>query len=241
MGSPRPVAAALTITVAALLAGCGSTASDRSASPAPASPSAPAASPSLAASSASADAAASGSATGSEGVAPAFTPIPDASQAPDTGAGAAAGDVPDNAVFLTYRSAAWQFSIQYVEGWQVATRPDGVTIRDKDSSETVTIVSRPSDVHSWITTTDLPALGAEPGFRLVKRDRVRVGTATYEHLVFHVKSAPDPVTGKQVPSTADRFYVPGPGLAVVTLATPDGVDNVDAFRQMIGSFRWAAS
>jgi hypothetical protein len=42
-----------------------------------------------------------------------------------------------------------------------------------------------------------------------------------------------------VPSTVDRYYVPGSaGLAVVTLSTPDGVDNVDAFRRMIESFRW---
>jgi len=38
----------------------------------------------------------------------------------------------------------------------------------------------------------------------------------------------------------DRYYVPGPaGLAIVSLSTPDGVDNVDAFRQMIASFAWA--
>jgi hypothetical protein len=43
-----------------------------------------------------------------------------------------------------------------------------------------------------------------------------------------------------VPSTVDRYYVPGPtGLAIVSLATPKGVDNVDAFRQMIESFTWA--
>jgi hypothetical protein len=47
------------------------------------------------------------------------------------------------------------------------------------------------------------------------------------------------VTGKQVPSTVDRYYVAGPnGLAIVSLSTPDGVDNVDAFRQIIESFRW---
>ena len=60
------------------------------------------------------------------------------------------------------------------------------------------------------------------------------------HLVFHQDSPPDSVTGKQVPQTVDRYYVSGPnGLAVVSLATPDGVDNVDAFRQMIESFTWS--
>ncbi len=174
----------------------------------------------------------------SDSAEPVFTPIPDASQAPDTGSGGAAGDIPDNAVFLAYQSAAWQFRIQYVEGWQVTTHTDGVVIRDKDSSETVQVVNKPADLEAWVTDTDLPALQAQPGFALVKRNHVTVGSATLIHLVYHALSPPDSVTGKQVRSTVDRFYVEGPALAVISLATPDGVDNVDAFRQIIGSFAW---
>ena len=201
---------------------------------------APATSPSAAPSSgtaSSAQPADSGAASGApEAV---FTPIPDASQAPDTGSGAAHGDIPDNAVFLTYRSAAWRFSIQYVEGWQVRTVTDGVTIRDKDSSETVRVVTLPSDLAAYISDTDLPALRSQPGFSLIKQNRVKVGSAVYPHLVYHAPADPDPVTGKQVPSTIDRFYLSGPGLAIISLSTPDGVDNVDAFRQMITSFKWS--
>jgi hypothetical protein len=142
-------------------------------------------------------------------------------------------------VFLTYHSAAWGFSIQYVEGWQVTTQSDGVTIRDKDSSETVRVVPMPKDVAVYVSGTDLPALQATPGFRLVKQNTVQVGSQTYLHLSYHAPAEPDPVTGKQVASTVDRFYVPGRGLAIVSLSTPDGVDNVDAFRQLIASFKWS--
>ncbi|MDQ6794051.1 MAG: hypothetical protein M3067_04400 [Chloroflexota bacterium] len=176
-------------------------------------------------------------ASGNSTLEPVFTPIPDASQAPDTGAGTAHGDIPDNAVFLTYHSAAWGFSIQYVEGWQVTTQTDGVTIRDKDSSEAVRVIPLPKDVAAYVSGTDLPALQASAGFRLVKRNTAQVGSQTYIHLAYHALSDPDPVTGKQVSSTVDRFYVPGPGLAIVSLSTPDGVDNVDAFRQLITSFK----
>jgi hypothetical protein len=94
-------------------------------------------------------------------------------------------------------------------------------------------------VASYITSTDLPALGGQAGFKLIKQDSVKVGSASLHHLAYHVLSPADPVTGKQVPSTVDRYYVPGTSqLAVVSLSTPDGVDNVDAFRQMIGSFKW---
>ena len=154
--------------------------------------------------------------------------------------GTTGGDIPDNAVFLTYRGANPIFSIQYVEGWQVTSRPDGVVIRDKDSSETVAIVALQSDVAGYVRSTDLPALQAQAGFQLIKQDTVKVGGSTYVHLAYNQISPPDSVTGKQVPQTVDRYYVAGPnGLAKVSLATPHGVDNVDAFRQMIGSFRWS--
>jgi hypothetical protein len=167
------------------------------------------------------------------------SPSEAASQPPDTG-GTTSGDVPDNAVFLTYRDSAHGFSIKYVEGWQVTTGADGVVIHDKDSSETVAVVAPQSDVRAYISGTDLPALRAQAGFTLVKQDTVKVGTRTYDHLAYKLPSPPDPVTGKQVPSTVDRYYVPGTsGLAVISLSTPDGVDNVDAFRLMIESFKWS--
>jgi hypothetical protein len=167
-------------------------------------------------------------------------PSPSASQAPEPSGGTTSGDVPDNAVFLTYRGANPAFSIQYVEGWQVTPQPDGVVIRDKDSSETVSIAPPQADVAGYVASTDMPALRAQPGFGLITQDIVKAGGSSYVHLVFHLTSPPDPVTGKQLPLTVDRYYVPGSsGLAIVSLATPDGVDNVDAFRQMIESFGWS--
>jgi hypothetical protein len=165
---------------------------------------------------------------------------PDASQEPDTGAGTTNGDVPDNAVFLRFKHPQLGFSIQYVEGWQVTSGSSGVTVRDKDSSEIVQIVPAQTDVAGYVTSTDLPALQAQAGFKLARQDNVKVGTQSLVHLVYNILSPADSVTGKQVPQTVDRYYVPGAnGLAIVSLATPKGVDNVDAFRQMIESFRWA--
>jgi hypothetical protein len=166
-------------------------------------------------------------------------PSQDASQGPDTGGGTATGDVPDNAVYLTYADPTLGFSIQYVEGWQVRKAADGAVIADKDSSESIRIVSGVSDAAAYVSGTDLPALNAMSGFKLTKQNSVKVGAQSLIHLAYRIPSPPDPVTGKQVPSTVDRYYVPGSaGLAVVTLSTPDGVDNVDAFRRMIESFRW---
>ncbi|MDQ2965320.1 MAG: hypothetical protein M3R57_05680, partial [Chloroflexota bacterium] len=166
-------------------------------------------------------------------------PSPSTSEPPEGGPGTATGDVPDNAVFITFHDKAHGFAIQYVEGWQVLKDADGVTIRDKDSSETVRVVPGVTDAAAYASGTDLPALRAEAGFKFDHQDSVTVGGLALVHVVYHLPSPPDPVTGKRIPSTVDRYYVPGPaGLAVVSLSTPDGVDNVDAFRTMIESFTW---
>ena len=97
-----------------------------------------------------------------------------------------------------------------------------------------------TDIGAYVVSIDLPGLVAQAGFKLDTQDTVTVGATRLVHLVYHLPSPPDAVTGKRVPSTVDRYYVPGPsGLAIVSLSTPDGVDNVDAFRQMIESFAWS--
>jgi hypothetical protein len=58
-------------------------------------------------------------------------------------------------------------------------------------------------------------------------------------LSYRGRSAPDAVTGKTVALQIDRYYVNGAhALAVITLSTPLGVDNADAFRRIAHSFRF---
>ena len=52
-------------------------------------------------------------------------------------------------------------------------------------------------------------------------------------------STPDPVTGKRLPLTIDRYeYTRGGKVAIVDLGTANGVDNVDAYRMISRSFQW---
>jgi pyrimidine operon attenuation protein/uracil phosphoribosyltransferase len=58
-------------------------------------------------------------------------------------------------------------------------------------------------------------------------------------VVYSTESAPNAVTGKRVTLVVDRYYLGrGNRRAIVDLGTPQGVDNVDAYRLMIESFRW---
>jgi hypothetical protein len=56
---------------------------------------------------------------------------------------------------------------------------------------------------------------------------------------YTTESGPDPVTGRRVKLVVDRYQLGHGGrVATVDLGTPVGVDNVDAYRMMIRSFRW---
>jgi hypothetical protein len=56
---------------------------------------------------------------------------------------------------------------------------------------------------------------------------------------YTTQSAQDPVTGRSVLLIVDRYVVDNKGrVATVDLGTPQGVDNIDAYRKMINSFRW---
>jgi hypothetical protein len=58
-------------------------------------------------------------------------------------------------------------------------------------------------------------------------------------VTYTTQSAPNPVTGKQVTLMVDRYVLAhGRRVAVVDLGTPVGVDNVDAYRRMVESFKW---
>ena len=153
------------------------------------------------------------------------------------------GDVPDNAVFVTYTSPSGAYSIQYVEGWTVTQQPnDGVSITDIDSSEVVTIISTPTgDLTNYITTTDEPQLKAQTqDYKRVDLKTIQVHNQPVVVLSYTSTSAPDPVTGKQRAVTSLRYYLPGANgkLAILTLTTPPDVDNVDAFNQILESFTW---
>jgi hypothetical protein len=159
--------------------------------------------------------------------------------ATDTTSKRAAGDIPDTAVYLAYHGRG--YSVKYVEGWGIQLQPHAaVTISDKDSSENVTVLDPHSGAVSVYASADLNRLLATLSkFHLLSRRTIQLPPGRSVYLQYQTLSPQDPVTGKRVPVLVDRYYIPGSGkLAVITLATPVGVDNVDAFRLISRSFQW---
>jgi hypothetical protein len=146
---------------------------------------------------------------------------------------AAQGDIPDNQMFLTFTNAHAGYAMKYPEGWAQSGRASNVTIRDKNNIVRVEVV--PGKLPSYAQAKR--DLG---GTRIVSGPTtITIGGKPAIRVVYTTRSAPNPVTGKRVTLVTDRYYLSsGSKEAIVDLGTPQGVDNVDAYRLMIESFKW---
>ncbi len=152
---------------------------------------------------------------------------------------AATGDIPDNQVFLTFRNAAAGYTIKYPEGWAQSGSAGTVTIRDKNNIVRIVVTngSPPSlsEVKSEVAKLHSAKITTPP-------TKVTISGKPAIHVVYETQSARNAVTGKTVTLGVDRYYLwNGKKVAIVDLGTPVApvkVDNVDAYRLMIQSFRW---
>jgi hypothetical protein len=174
---------------------------------------------------------------------PAAAPTGSAPAKPGPGAlqaeanAAAAGDIPDNQVFLRFNDPGAGYSLVYPEGWAQQSSGGRVTFRDKNNI--VRVVIRPGAAPS--SDSLRRELRSTAGATIVSAPtRIVLGGRPAFKVVYSTESAPNQVTGKRVKLIVDRYYLWRHGrTAIVDLGTPVGVDNVDAYRMMIESFRWS--
>lgn len=150
------------------------------------------------------------------------------------------GDIPDNQVFVRYSPARAGYTLEYPEGW-VQHRADGVTTFTQNFNRiAVTSTARAAaPTTASVERIDVPKLRSTPGFKLVKVDTVPRSAGTAIRIVYESSSTPDPVTMKRVALDAERYLFWRHGKVVtITLETPRGSDNVDAWRTITNSLAW---
>jgi len=150
---------------------------------------------------------------------------------------AATGDIPDNQVFLAFHDPAAGYSLKYPEGWAQSGGGNVVTFRDKNNIIRVSLRSGPAPTAASVAHD----LGALPHVVRVQSPvtLTLAGGAAFK-ATYETRSAPNAVTGKRVTLTVDRYVIAHRGkVAVIDLATPIGVDNVDAYRLIAHSFTWS--
>lgn len=152
---------------------------------------------------------------------------------------AATGDIPDNQVFLTFKSRSGGYAIKYPEGWTQSGNARNETFRDNNNLVHVLITRGGAPTPAGVAAQLRQLARSQASLHFTSPRIVRVGAAPAVRSTYSTQSAPNQVTGKRVTLLVNRYELASAGrVAVIDLGTPRGVDNVDAYRMMINSFRW---
>jgi hypothetical protein len=140
------------------------------------------------------------------------------------------GDIPDNQAWVRV-AAPGGFSVKVPEGWSRTSAGKAVVFSDKRNSVRMEAVPAAGPI------TVAEAKRTTPG-ATVKTVARAAGPAVV--IVYTAPGTPDPVTGKSVPSTVERYvFFHGGKRIVLTLSAPKGADNVDPWKIVTGSLRYA--
>ena len=149
------------------------------------------------------------------------------------------GDIPDTQAFVTSKGNG--FSLKTPEGWGRTAHGTAVTFADKFNAIRVEIAKSPTAPTTASVKQDAQKLKATAkGFQLRAITRVTRSAGPAILMTYRAASAPDSVTGKSITDDVERYAFWKAGrVAIVTLQAPKGSDNVDAYKLVTNSFRWA--
>ena len=150
------------------------------------------------------------------------------------------GDIPDNQVFIEYRSPLG-FKIKVPEGWARRESSDGVTFNDKNNTIALLMSQRSDPVTvanvKQQDVSELEKTGIAVRVTTVKSVKLPAGSAVV--ISYSSNSEPNPVTEKAIREENERYFFWQNGKQVtLTLSSPYGADNADQWNLMSKSFRW---
>ena len=155
-------------------------------------------------------------------------------------ASTAQGDIPDNQQFLTFRNRAGGYSLSYPEGWARSGNGNQVTFRQQGNTITVGVAPGPRPTTASVTAELKGEAATDPCLQAGRPQATTAGPNQVVKVTYTTEGQKSPVTGQRPKISVDRYvYFKGGKVATVDLATPVGVDNVDAFRMISESFRWS--
>jgi hypothetical protein len=164
------------------------------------------------------------------------------SQAPVPAESNPPGDIPDTTIYVPYHSAIAHALIKVPEGWARQDTATGSTFTSNLNS--ISIGSLPVSAAPTVSTarsTTVPGLSRSAlAFHLESVRAVTLPGGQAIEIIYQVNSPPNSVTGRQYRLVIERFefYRSGHG-ALLSLSSAVGSDNVDPWRIVSVSFRWA--
>lgn len=158
---------------------------------------------------------------------------------PSEAESAATGDIPDNQTFLLFRDPKAGYSIRYPEGWARKGSGSEVTFQEKANVIHLSVGKGAPPTEASAVSGVESLQKSDSTVHAQVPERLTIAGEPVVKITYSRLSAPDPVTGKRLPLVIDRYeYGSGGKVAVLDLATPVGVDNVDAYRMISESFKW---
>jgi len=152
---------------------------------------------------------------------------------------AATGDIPDNQVFLTYHDTGGGYAVKFPEGWARRGTGADVTFSEKNNLIHIVVAAGAVPTVASVRAELARVRASTPSLGFTSPAPVRLGSGPAIRVTYTTLGAPNPVTGKRVQLLVDRYELARGGRrATVDLGTARGVDNVDAYRMIINSFRW---
>jgi hypothetical protein len=152
---------------------------------------------------------------------------------------AATGDIPDTQVFLTYHNHSPAYSISYPEGWTRKGSRNDITFSDKNNIVRIAVTTATAPTLAGVSGEMTALKQGNPTLTFTPPKAIQVKSGPAIKVTYTTRTAPNPVTGKSVLLIVDRYELSSGGKrATLDLGTAKGVDNVDAYRKMINSFRW---
>ena len=230
----RALAAAGAVAMAIGAAGCGSSSSESAQQAAPPTATSSASAPQAPATTARVTTESTPRAAPTTASVPAVDP-----NAPEVNA---AGDIPDDQVFVAYWPPGAGYSVSVPEGWARTARAGAVTFTDKLNA--IRLESRAAAAAptvASVTAKDVPALARTvAGYRAGDVTTVTRSAGTAVRITYLAASPRDPVTGTTRTDAVERYIFFRRGRdAVLTLSGPQGADNVDPWMIVSDSLTWA--
>jgi hypothetical protein len=153
-----------------------------------------------------------------------------------------AGDIPDNQAYVAYSPAGAGYSVKVPEGW--ARTMSGAVTSFTDKLNRVQMQTVPAPVALTARDarrTEIPKLSKRvAGFKAGSVSTVTRSAGTAVRITYQASSPADPVTGKSHTDAVERYVFFHRGRDVVlTLSGPKGADNVDPWKIVTDSLRYA--
>jgi hypothetical protein len=152
-----------------------------------------------------------------------------------------AGDIPDNQVFVMYKSTSGNFEVKVPEGWSQSTSESSTEFTDKLNIVSIKWASNASEpTVERANAVDVQDLAStEPAFQFIETKQVTLPGGEAILIKYQRNSPPNEVTGKTYKMDVLLYEFYRSGLqADLTLASPVGADNVDPWNIISESFEW---